>query len=211
MGSELIVLTDEGTTGLVNEGSTANIFAVFADGNDAPLVAASFSTLTLTQSYDGTAFERDDEDIIAGLVDAKRIAFNSGSETPVYGDTIAGATSGASGTFLNATLSSGSWDDGDATGEMYLKSVSGTFASGENLDINSGTSNVATTTAAPKTCVVSVLKLTTSDTAWQKGASSTDETESHMLRYAWTWPDADGVTRTGKQLKKYVVRRSPTT
>lgn len=211
MGKELIVLTDEGTAGLVNEGETPNIFLVFADGNDAPLAAASFTTLTVTQSYNGTAYARDGEDISGDLVDAKRIDFSSGSENPTYGDTVDGATSGASGTFLFAKLTSGSWNDGDAVGELYLKSVTGTFSSSENLDINGGTSGVATTTAAPKTRVVSVLKLTTTDTAWQKGASSTDETESHMLDYAWTWSDTDSDTRTGRQLAKYVVKRSPTT
>lgn len=90
----------------------------------------------------GDAKIRKDTGLAANL-SAEAVAFTSGSEEPTNGDTIDGATSGASGTFMFAVLTSGSWGGGDAAGTLFLKSVSGTFQS-ENLDINGGTANVMT-------------------------------------------------------------------
>lgn len=80
---------------------------------------------------------------ISANIAAETVPFTSGSEEPSSGDTIDGATSAASGTFMFAVVTSGTWGGGDAAGHLFLKSVSGTFQS-ENLDINGGTTNVMT-------------------------------------------------------------------
>ncbi len=74
---------------------------------------------------------------------AEMVAFTSGSEEPASGDTLDGATSSESATFMFAVVTSGTWGGGDAAGFLFCKSVSGVF-SAENLDINGGTANVMT-------------------------------------------------------------------
>lgn len=73
-----------------------------------------------------------------------KLAFNSGSTEPSVGDTISGATSGATATVFEVDVSSGSFGGGDAAGDIWLTNQSGTFQS-ENLDNDTTTdTNVAT-------------------------------------------------------------------
>ena len=60
------------------------------------------------------------------------------------GDTIEGASSGATGYVESVSVSSGSWAAGTAAGNITIRRKSGTFES-ENLDVGSN-GNVATTT-----------------------------------------------------------------
>ena len=88
----------------------------------------------------------------AGLAYAAYDASASGERTVAYtsggtyeitpGDTITGATSGATATVVQAPVSSGSWAGGDAAGTLTLQDQVGTFQS-ENLNVG-GNSNVAT-------------------------------------------------------------------
>lgn len=80
---------------------------------------------------------------ISTNIAAESVAFTSGSEEPANGDTIDGATSAASGTFMFAVVTSGTWGGGDAAGFIFMKSLSGAFQA-ENLNINGGTANVMT-------------------------------------------------------------------
>ena len=80
---------------------------------------------------------------ISTNIAAESVAFTSGSEEPTLGDTIDGATSTESGTFMFAVVTSGTWGGGDAAGFIFMKSLSGAFQA-ENLDINGGTANVMT-------------------------------------------------------------------
>jgi hypothetical protein len=61
------------------------------------------------------------------------LAFTSGSVEPSQGDTISGATSGATATVVSVEVASGSFGGGDAAGNLWIKDQSGTFQS-ENLD-----------------------------------------------------------------------------
>lgn len=94
------------------------------------------------------------------------MAFDSGSWEPQPGDTITGATSGATGYVESVTLSSGTWSGGDAAGTIYLRRKTGTFVFTAavppstpevNEDINCGahtncmTTNGAATYISPET------------------------------------------------------------
>ncbi len=72
------------------------------------------------------------------------LPFNSGSELPIYNNTLVGATSGHTATFKFAVVTSGAWGTGDAAGIMYLVSPTDYFHNAENININGGTSNVST-------------------------------------------------------------------
>lgn len=76
------------------------------------------------------------------------LAFTSGGTTEIaVGDTITGATSGASAVVTRVELDSGSWAGGDAAGTFHLRAVtSGPFQS-ENLDVGAST-NLATIAGA---------------------------------------------------------------
>lgn len=65
------------------------------------------------------------------------------------GDTITGATSGETAIVCGVGwLTSGTWEDGDAAGTLYLASPSDTFTATEDLNVE-GDLNVATITADP--------------------------------------------------------------
>lgn len=70
--------------------------------------------------------------------------FVNGSVAVTAGQTVTGATSGATGVALYAgTLSAGSYGGGDASGFLVLFRVSGTFQDGENLQVSASTVAVA--------------------------------------------------------------------
>lgn len=90
-----------------------------------------------------------DGDKITKWFRGKWIAFTSGGTTEVQaGDTITGATSGATAYVQDVLLASGTWAGGDAAGFFLVHEddLHGTFGS-ENVDLGS-TGNVATVTAA---------------------------------------------------------------
>lgn len=83
-----------------------------------------------------------------GIAFEEALPFNSGGTTAIaVADTITGATSGTTATVQRVVLTSGSWAGGDAAGYLAVKSATGPFISGENLDVG-GSTNLATTTAA---------------------------------------------------------------
>lgn len=71
--------------------------------------------------------------------DTLEIDFTSGSTEPSEGDTLTGATSGATAVVQRVVRQSGTWSGGDAAGYLVLRSQTGTFVS-ENID--SGGANV---------------------------------------------------------------------
>jgi hypothetical protein len=84
-----------------------------------------------------------DASVIASIT---KLAFTSGGTYEVVvGDTITGATSAATATVFDVELTSGTWAGGDAAGNLWLNSQSGTFQS-ENLNVGANT-NVATIAA----------------------------------------------------------------
>ena len=81
-----------------------------------------------------------DQQIFTNIA-AEMVAFDSGSEEPVNGDELAGASSAETCDFMFAIVTSGTWAGTDAAGVLFVKNVSGAFQT-ENLNITGGTSNV---------------------------------------------------------------------
>lgn len=76
------------------------------------------------------------------------ITFNSGNTALVAGNTVTGATSGATGVLLiNGVLQSGSYAGSNAVGYLVLKNVTGTFVLAENLQVGAVTKCVSTSVA----------------------------------------------------------------
>lgn len=74
-----------------------------------------------------------------------KVIFDSGSIQPEDGDTITGATSGASCTVKRYVTSTGMWSGADATGYIITNEVvSGPFTNGENLEISGAVAMVLT-------------------------------------------------------------------
>lgn len=72
-----------------------------------------------------------------------RLSFSTGTVAIQEGQTVTGATSGATGVVARVVLQSGSWGAGTAAGVLILSATTGTF-SGENLNVSA--SPVAATT-----------------------------------------------------------------
>ena len=102
-------------------------------------------------------------DLIEILTGDKRdLAFTSGgTERPAVGDSITGATSGATAIIESWNKSSGDWHVGDAAGTFKIRRLSGTFQS-ENLDIGANL-NLATTNGT--LTLYEAITLVTSDLA----------------------------------------------
>lgn len=65
----------------------------------------------------------------------KELSFNTGTALISDGDTVTGASSGATGVVARAVLQSGTVGSGSAAGRLILSSSTGTFTSGENLTV----------------------------------------------------------------------------
>lgn len=91
------------------------------------------------------------EKILGDLIEAVSghawtVPYTSGGTTEIEaGDTITGATSGATGYVMSVTLSTGTWAGGDAAGNLTIRRKSGDFEA-ENLLVSAV--NCATTTGS---------------------------------------------------------------
>lgn len=65
----------------------------------------------------------------------KELAFETGSAEIVEGVTVTGVTSGATALVKHVVVQGGEWATGDASGFLSIASVTGTFVSGENLNV----------------------------------------------------------------------------
>ena len=74
------------------------------------------------------------------------LPFDAGSKEIKVGDTVKGATSGATGLVTGVCLISGSWAAGTAAGYLDIKSKTGTFQNDENIYV---AGEIATLVAAP--------------------------------------------------------------
>lgn len=87
--------------------------------------------------------------------------FDAGTAAISAGDTVTGATSGATGVALyDATVSSGAYGTNDAVGFVVLHSISGTFADDENLQVSAVTKAVANDTQVLNGAATNDLHLT---------------------------------------------------
>jgi hypothetical protein len=66
----------------------------------------------------------------------KELAFNTGTAEIFDGNTVTGASSGATGVVARVVLESGTWASGDAAGRLILSSSTGTFTAAENLTVS---------------------------------------------------------------------------
>lgn len=95
--------------------------------------------------------------------------FDQGSAAISEGDTVTGATSGATGVALiDAVVESGSYGGADAAGYLVLTAVSGTFQDDEDLQVSAVTKSVADGTA-----VQNGAENDTDATTWQQDAEET--------------------------------------
>jgi hypothetical protein len=82
-------------------------------------------------------------------IKTRRLAFTSGGTTAIaVGNTITGATGGATAVVMSVEVTSGTWAGGDAAGELIIMTQVGTFES-ENLNVGAS-SNLATIAADSK-------------------------------------------------------------
>lgn len=84
----------------------------------------------------------------------KEISFSTGTAAIAVGDTITGATSGATAIVSHKVVTDGAWAEGNAVGFLNVTSVTGTFQSGEFLKVGgtnhaTATSTVQSTTLLP--------------------------------------------------------------
>jgi len=72
------------------------------------------------------------------------LSFDSGSVEPQVGETLTGATSGATGKVISVTVTSGSWGGGDAAGTIELGACDGRFNDNEDVNGSVGGANMLT-------------------------------------------------------------------
>jgi hypothetical protein len=112
----------------------------------------------------------------------KVVPFSSGGTTEIQtGDTIKGATSGATAVVLQIDLYSGTWAAGDAAGFMVVRDVVGTIAS-ENVyvssDSTSGTDDATVTVDVQKGVDIDTEVASTTSAIIQYAGSSTVGSEA---------------------------------
>ena len=76
------------------------------------------------------------------------VGFDTGTLAIEEGDVVTGVTSGASATVARVALESGAWTGGDAVGRLIFASTTGTFSSGENLQVSGVTHAVSTSASS---------------------------------------------------------------
>lgn len=77
-----------------------------------------------------------------------QIGFNTGSVMVVEGQTVTGATSGATGVVSRVVLEKGAYLGSTAAGRFILSAISGTFSVGENLRVGATVVSKAASTAS---------------------------------------------------------------
>jgi hypothetical protein len=141
-------------TGTTYNSGTVTGTAAFSDGcNNSGTVEGNatftgnswnnFGTIKSNASFTGNGINWN---IVKGNATFSDGAFNMGGTIKgnatfngSNGNFVNGATSGASGTVTRVVLETGSWAAGDAQGRLIFASVTGTFSSGENIQISATT------------------------------------------------------------------------
>lgn len=72
-----------------------------------------------------------------------QLSFTGGTAEIFDGNTVTGATSGATGVVARVVHESGTWSGGDAAGRLILSSTTGTFQASENLQVSAATKAVS--------------------------------------------------------------------
>ena len=79
----------------------------------------------------------------AAVTLGKELSFGTGTAVIVDGNTVTGATSGATGVVARVVLQSGTFASGNAAGRLILSSSTGVFTSGENLTVAAAVKAIA--------------------------------------------------------------------
>jgi hypothetical protein len=101
---------------------------------------------------DVTGTFQDDEDLQMPL-----LAFGSGAIEIVEGDVITGAASGKTANVTSVTLTGGAWD-GSASGSISVKDNTGTWNSGENIQVGGVTRATVSGASQPSNVKIAVAK-----------------------------------------------------
>lgn len=133
------------------------------------VVIASLNYEPVANGYRRCAgFERFDGRVKPSEAPYYELDFTAGTVAFAAGDTVTGATSGATGVVLaNATVTSGTYATSDAAGYIGLGAVTGTFVNGENLQVAAVTRAVANGTQQLLTAPTNA-----DGSAWQSQATA---------------------------------------
>ena len=143
--------------------------------------------------YGGTLTELEDCDVVTGWAAYGTLKFNSGGAHEVLvGDTLTGATSGKTCIVQYIVLTGGAWGDGDAAGYFYVKTISGAFTHGENLN-EGANNNVCTHVSGPIYCNLDI-----SSTVVKEGSGSI-----RVLARNWDYEAAGASAGDGYVLIEY--------
>lgn len=77
-----------------------------------------------------------------------RVSFITGTAEITVGQTVTGASSGATGVVTRVALRTGSYTSGTAAGQLIFATITGTFTNGENLQVAAATKCVASGNSA---------------------------------------------------------------
>jgi len=134
----------------------------------------------------GPVFERIDGQPAPSAATYSVLNFDAGTAAIAEGDTVTGATSGATGkALIAAAVTSGTYGGGDAVGYLVLTTVAGTFQDDENLQVSAVTKCVANGTTTERGASTDA-----NDTTWIRDAIET-------ARALIAKPAGSGVTRGG--------------
>lgn len=95
-------------------------------------------TVEAVIAFSGDTPEADEHALLGDILEAMAgtvwtLGYDTGTAAIAAGDTITGATSGATAYVAGVTVSSGSWAGGDAAGTLTLRRMVKAFADGEGL------------------------------------------------------------------------------
>lgn len=138
--------------------------------------------------------------------------FDAGVTAVAEGDTVTGATSGATGKALIAgVLETGTYAGSDATGYLVLTNVSGTFQDNENLEVSAATVCVANGTAVDRGALTDA-----NDSTWHRDAIETARaliakpSGSGPVRGAWMYKGVVYAFRDNAGATAAVMHKSTT-
>lgn len=132
---------------------TLSLGSTIAEADTAQIKPESLANANFFEKINNAYFDGLKTKLIGGVFRVyAQVPFDTGTQEPNVGDTLVGATSGASYSVIGVEVSSGSFAGGDAAGVIIVDAASNylstPYSSGENLQISAVTVAVKTATAA---------------------------------------------------------------
>lgn len=122
--------------GVVLDVATANKW--FVSINTAGKAEAKYHNADVEWTFTQADVDKG-ETVYGAFMWALLLAFNTGTGEIKVGDTVTGATSGATAVVTSVRLHSGTWGGGNAAGRLCVMSKTGTFQANENLQVSAVT------------------------------------------------------------------------